>query len=165
MTGGRSVGIDWVSSPLWNESVEPVDEAYVKGSSCSTCSSVSSLLLLSSPSRLSGGNRSDGSGDSGDGGGDCTRTFLTTFGFWKLVVGGGWFVVESAWSWVLKWSAGGRAGAVSGSGLKPSSTSAKRGTAGGGAAGAEGTEALRRNGLLEVRDGCCAMAASHTLGE
>jgi hypothetical protein len=25
--GGRSVGIDWSSSPLWNESVEPVDEA------------------------------------------------------------------------------------------------------------------------------------------
>jgi hypothetical protein len=134
----------------------------VKGSSCSICSSVSSLLLLSSSSKLSGGNRSDGAGDSGDGGGDCTRTFLTTFGFWKLVAGGGWFVLESACSWVLKWSAGGSADAISGSGLRSWSTSANRGTAAGGAAGAEGTEALRRNGLLELRDGCCAMAASDT---
>jgi hypothetical protein len=129
----------------------------VKGSSCS---SVSSVLLLSPSSNGTGGKRSDISGDSGDdGGGDCTRTFFTTFGFWKLVVGGGWLGLVRACSWCRNRSAdGGRAAASSGVRLGASSSS-KDGTARGGAVGAEGAAALRRNGLLELNDGCCAIAA------
>jgi hypothetical protein len=129
----------------------------VKGSSCT---SVSSLLLLSSSSEWTGGKRSDISGDSGDdGGGDCTRTLFTTFGFWKLVVGGGWLGLDRACSWCRNRSAeGGRADAFSGVRLGALSSS-NGGTARGGAAGADGAAALRRNGLLELKDGCCAMAA------
>jgi hypothetical protein len=138
----------------------------VKGSTCSSASSLLLLLLSSSSYSLTGGKRWAAPGDSGDErGGDCTRTFLTTFGFWKLVVGGGWFELERACNWCRNESAGGRAGAGPGGGFGVSSTSAKRGTAAGEAAGAEGAGALRRNGLLELRGGCCAMAANNRTSE
>lgn len=81
------------------------DGAPLNGSSPSSSSFSSSLLVLLSSSPLpprgyASGAPDDDSGD--DGGGDCTRTFLTTFGFWKLVEGGGWDEWGRAWSWLRK---------------------------------------------------------------
>lgn len=74
--------------------------------------SSSSLELLSAVSSSTGGYVSGSSSDSGDGGGDCTRTFFTTFGFWKLVFGGGSLDCPRDWRELRKSSLDGSAGRV-----------------------------------------------------
>lgn len=64
----------------------------VNGSNLSALSTLS-LSLSSSLSDSTLGLPAD---SGGDGGGDCTLTLFTTFGFWKLVDGGGWLGRDSS---------------------------------------------------------------------
>lgn len=118
------------------------------------------LLVLSSPSSPAGYVSVANDTDSGDeGGGDCTRTRLTTLGFWKLVDGGGCADCGSVWRWLRKKSleegkvvAGGGSSGASGKTdgdpeLPPAVVAAE-----GALAEVDeelGAAALRRKGLLE----------------
>lgn len=132
-------------------------------------SSSSSLELLSVVSLSAGGYVLGSSSDSGDGGGDCTRTFFTTFGFWKLVFGGGSLDCPRDWRELRKSSLDGSAGRVGssedeedvGTGSKASANASEASGLGRFEIGVEVVDApacFRRNGLLVFRDDGWAIA-------
>ena len=123
----------------------------------------SSLEVLSAVSSSARRFLSASSSESGDGGGDCTRTFFTTLGFWKLVFGGGSLDCPRDCRELRKSSLDGRAGRVGsiedeedvGRGSKASANASEASGLGGFEIGVEVVDApacFRRNGLLVFRD-------------
>lgn len=125
-------------------------------------SSSSPLELLSVvSSSAAGGYVAGSSSDSGDGGGDCTRTFFTTFGFWKLVFGGGSLDWPRDWREFRKSSLDGSAGRAGsredeedvGIGSKASAKASEANGMGGfGVVVLDAPACFRRNGLLVFKD-------------